>query len=218
MASSGTKSAVLMLGLAVAAGWGWVQYQRGEVRRSATALVQDASAGLRDGLRAHPGGGGVGRLDADARALDERLADFGRVKTARERELAYAAEEYALSARQILRELAREERGRERVAEGARSLGQHMNHANRRAADFHRRALELKNDLEKRYFDYGVAAGALARELDAFPDSRAKLAAQIDASALLDEGLAADARKRAAGAALEVAGEMERARGLLGAR
>ena len=218
MATSGPKRVVLVLAaaMAAAAGWGaWSAHQRAELRRAASALVQEASAGLRDGLRAHPGnGGGLARLDAEAAGLDARLADFERVKTAPGRSLAYAAEEYALSARQILRELAREERARQRVDEGARALAQHMNYANRRTADFLRRALQIKGDLEKRYFDYGVAAGALAHELDAFPDARAKLAAQVDASALLDEGLAADARRRASESAERVADEMRRARGM----
>ncbi len=220
MASSGTKPVAIVLGLAVAAAagwWGWTEHQRSQLRRSAAALVQDASAGLRDGLRAHPGAGGAG-LETGAEALDRRLAEFGRVKTARDRGLAYAAEEYAASARQILLQLAREDRERRRVGEGIKALAEHMNYANRRTPEFHRRALELKNDLEKRYFDYGVAAGALARELDAFPDARAKLAAQIDASALLDEGLAADARRRAEDAARRVADDMQRARRMAGTR
>lgn len=222
MASSGAKAVVILVlaaSAAAAGAWAWNGHQRAELRRTASALVQQASAGLRDGLRAHPGGSAAaGRLEAEAKALDERLTDFARVKTARERGLAYAAEEYALSARHILLELAREDRGRERVAEGIKALAQHMNYANRRTPDFHRRALELKNDLEKRYFDYGVAAGALARELDAFPDARAKLAAQLDASALLDEGVAADARNRAAESARRLADDMRRARGMAGAR
>jgi hypothetical protein len=222
MASSGTKAVAIALLLAVAAAvgwWGWTEHQRAELRRTATALVQDASAGLRAGLRSRPGGAsGVGALESGAKALDERLAAFGRVRTAGERALAYAAEEYALSARQILRELAQEEVRRGRVAEGIRTLADHMNYANRRTPDFHRRALALKDDLEKRYFDYGVSAGSLARELDAFADARAKLAAQLDASALLDEDLAADARQRAADAARRVADDMQRARRMAGAR
>ena len=223
MATSGSKSVVLVVlaaAVAAAAGWGtWSAHQRAELRRAASDLVQEASAGLRDGLRAHPGSGaGLARLDADAAGLDARLADFERVKTAPGRALAYAAEEYALSARQILRELAREERGRQRVDEGAKALVQHMNHANRRTPDFLSRALQIKGDLEKRYFDYGVAADALARELDAFPGARAKVAAQVDASALLDEGLAADARRRAAESASRVADEVQRARDIAGPR
>jgi hypothetical protein len=222
MASSGAKAVVILVlaaSAAAAGAWAWTAHQRAELRRTAAALVQEASAGLRDGLRAHPGGSAAaGKLEADARGLDQRLAEFGRVRTARQRALAYAAEEYAVSARQILRELAREDLGRERVADGIKALAQHMNYADRRTPDFHRRALELKSDLEKRYFDYGVAAGALARELDAFPDARAKLAAELDASALLDEGLAADARNRAAESARRLADDMQRARRMAGAR
>jgi hypothetical protein len=218
MASPGTKSAAVVLLVALAGaggGWAWIQHQRAEARRSATTLVEDASAGLREGLRPRAGAGGAA-LEAGAKALDERLAAFARVRTSGERALAYGAEEYALSARQVLRDLGQEERRRAEVAEGLRALAQHMNYANRRTPGFHRRALQIKADLEKRYYEYRVAADALARELDALADVRARLAPLVDASALLDAQQAADARKRADEAARRVADDMQRARRMAG--
>jgi hypothetical protein len=222
MASSGTKAVVVVLLVAVAgaAAWGWSEYRGRELRRTAGALVQDASTSLREGLRP-AGASAEGRdrkLELDAKALDGGLAALARVDAGRDRALAYAAEEYAVSARQLLRDLAQEERLRRRVSERIRELSQHMNYADRRTPDFHRRALALKDELEKAYFDYGLVADTLARELDAFPDARAKVAAQLGASAVPDDALAADARRRAAQSARQVADEMERARRMAGAR
>src|SRR5262249_34239443 len=102
MASSGTKFGAITLAaaLAVAAGsWAWTQHQRAEARRSAGALVRDASESLREGLRAglrtsaradlsaDAGAAGLAKLEADARAIDGGLAEFGRVKASGERAL-----------------------------------------------------------------------------------------------------------------------------------
>jgi hypothetical protein len=228
MASSEKKTAVLALMIALAAAaawWGWNEHQRRALRGAVTALVQQASASvaedLRDGLRPPADGSGVRKLEADAQALDGRLAALERVDAARERTLVYAADEYGLAARQVLRELAREQRQRRRVAESMKLLTDHMNRANRRAPDWYRNALGLKDELEKSYFDYKLAADALARELDALAGARARVADRLGRladSALIDETLAADARRRADEAARRVADDMQRARRMAGGR
>jgi len=223
MASSGTKTAVLVLVAAVAGAagwWAWGEHQRRELRGTVGAFVQEASASLRDGLQATraSGDGAAGKLDADAKALEIRLAALERMNAARDRALVYAAEEYGFVARQVLRDLAQEQLRRRRVSERMQLLAQHMNRADRHAPDWHRNALRLKGDLEKSYFDYGAAAEALGRGLDAFPEVRARLALRLDPSLLMDEAAAADARRRAAEAARRVADEMQRARRMTGGR
>jgi hypothetical protein len=224
MASSGTKTVALVLAVAVlcavAGGWAWGEHARRELRRSAGALVHDATAGLREGLQARAAADAADarKLDADAAALDARLADFERMKPGRDPALAFAAEEYALSARQILRESAREARARRAVEERLRELSGHMNYANRRTAEFHRTALALKDALEKAYYDYRLAADGLARELDGLAEARAKVAARLGTAPLLDEASAAEARGRAAENARRVADAMQRARRMAGGR
>jgi uncharacterized membrane protein YccC len=222
MPSAKTRTGLLAL-LAVAlacavAYWAWSAHRKAELRRNVAALVQDASARLREALQQERGpadGAAIRGLESEAKALDPGLAELERAG-AREHALVYAAEEYTLAARQLLRDLAREQRERRRVAESIELLSRHMNRANRRAPDWHRNALRLKDDLEKTYFDYGLAAEALARELDAFPDARATLAAQIGDSPLLDDAVVAGAGGRARDAAKRVADEMRRARRMAG--
>jgi hypothetical protein len=218
MASSAKKAAVLVL-LAAAAGaalwWGWGELQKHELRRTVGALVQRASASLSDGLKTR---GDAGKLEEDAKRLDAGITALERVKAAPERSLVYAAEEYALAARQILRNLAQEQRQRLRVSENMQLLAQHINHAERRTPDFHRQALRLKDELERAYFDYRVAADGLGRELYALPGTRAKLAAQLGAAPLVDEALVDDALRRSADTAQGVADRMQRARLMVSAR
>jgi hypothetical protein len=182
--------------------------------------VRDATAGLREGLqpRAPADAAAARKLDADAQALEERLAAYGRIKAGRDPALAFAAEEYALCARQILRESAREARGRRAVEERMRELTRHMNYANRRTREFHRTALALKDALERAYYDYRLAAEGLSRELAVFPEARAKVAARLGTAPLIEEATAAAANQRAADSARRVADDMQRARRMTGGR
>jgi hypothetical protein len=214
-------AALAALVIASAAGyWTWTEHKKRELRRNVAALVQDTSARLREALQARASldSAALRKLDADAGAIDGRAGELRRMRASPDRTLVYAAEEYALNARQLLRNLAQAHRQRQRLAESMKLLSHHMNYANRRASNWHREALRLKDGLDRNYSDYSRAVEALGRELDAYPETHAKLAAQVGASLLPDEALAAEARQRSTDAARQAAAEMQRARNMTGGR
>ncbi len=219
-----SKTGSILLAIAVVAAggyWGWNAYQKRELRQHVVSLARDASARLRDGLHAAEGAAdpaAIRAMETDAKAIEGEVETLDRMKASRDRALVYAAEEYAVDARQLLRNFAQGHRYRQRLETSVKRLSDHMRYANRRTPAWHDEALRLKGELEKDYFNYRISAEALDRELGAYPAARAKLAAEVDPSLLLDDAVVAQARARSSDAAKRAAAEVERLRRLTGAR
>ena len=132
--------------------------------------------------------------------------------------LVYAAEEYLLTVRQILRNQAASHRYRIQVSASEQALRDHMRTANRRSGNWIKEALRAKDRMEKEYFDYRISVDAFGRLLESYPATRKKLALQVGAGLLVEEAVAANARKRALATSKRVADDVERARQLAAVR
>ncbi len=200
--------------------WGVSAYRKGQLQRAVTALVQDSSERLQGALAVeteavHDDTARMVRsLDDQAQEVDKHVIELRGMSASPNRALVDAAEEYLLTVRQILRNQAASHRYRIQVSASEQTLRDHMRTANRRSGNWIKEALRTKDRMEKEYFDYRISVDAFGRLLESYPATRKKLALQVGAGLLVEEAVAANARKRALATSKRVADDVERARQL----
>jgi hypothetical protein len=204
--------------------WGVSAYRKGQVQKAVTALVKDSSERLQRALAVETGAVQedapqmVRKLDDQAQEVDKHVIELRGISASPNPALVYAAEEYMLTVRQILRNQAASHRYRIQVSASERALRDHMRTANRRSGTWIQEALRSKERMEKEYFDYKLSIDAFGRLLESYPATRSKLALQVGAGVLTDETAAANARKRALANSRRVTDDVERARQLAAVR
>src|SRR5205814_2713888 len=221
-----TRTAALLAAALVGASalgyWGVSAYRKSELQKAVTALVKDTSERLQAALAIEtgtmPADQTVGRLDDHAQEVDKHVIELRGISASPNRALVDAAEEYMLTVRQILRNQAASHRYRIQVSASEQALREHMRTANRRSGNWIKEAVRAKDRMEKEYFDYRISVDAFGRLLETYPATRKKLALQVGAGLLVEEAVAASARKRALAAAKRVADDVERARQLAAVR
>src|SRR6266704_727641 len=217
-----TRTAALLAAALVGASalgyWGVSAYRKSELQKAVTALVKDTSERLQAGLAIEtgtmPADQTVGRLDDHAQEVDKHVLELRDMSASPDRALVDAAEEYMLTVRQILRNQAASHRYRIQVSASDRALRDHMRSAKRRSGSWIQAALRAKDRMEKDYFDYRLSVDAFGRLLESYPATRKSLARQVGAGLLVDEAVAANARKRVLANSRRVADDVERARQL----
>ena len=204
--------------------WGVSAYRKSQLQRAVTALVQDSSERLRGALAVETEAVHddtarmVQRLDDQAQEVDKHVIELRGMSASLNPSLVYAAEEYLLTVRQILRNQAASHRYRIQVSASEQALRDHMRSANRRSGNWIKEALRAKDRMEKEYFDYRISVDTFGRLLESYPATRSKLALQVGAGLLVEEAVAANARKRALATSKRVADDVERARQLAAVR
>src|SRR5216684_171874 len=218
-------AALLAAALAVASAlgyWGVSTYRKSELQKAVTALVKDTSERLQAALAIEtgtmPADQTVGKLDDHAQEVDKHVLELRDMSASPDRALVDAAEEYMLTVRQILRNQAASHRYRIQVSASDRALRDHMRAAKRRSGSWIQEALRAKDRLEKDYFDYRISVDAFGRLLESYPSTRKKLALQVGAGLLVEEAVAANARKRALATSKRGADDVERTRQLAAVR
>jgi hypothetical protein len=157
-------AAVVLLVVAAGASLYWGQHKKAELRRGIATLVAGASGTLRSALAMEAdqafadSAEGVARLEADSAAFDEGVRVLRALDTGRDTPLAEAAEDYLTTARQLTLYQARMHRLRIEVGASAQALAQHIRGADHRARGWIDVALNRKDLLEKKYFDYRLAS------------------------------------------------------------
>src|SRR5216117_2649773 len=221
-----TRTAALLAAALVGASalgyWGVSAYRKSELQKAVTALVEDTSERLQAAFAIEtgtaPADQTVGRLDDHAQEVDKHVLELRGMSASPNRALVDAAEEYMLTVRQILRNQAASHRYRIQVSASEQALRDHMRTANRRSGNWIKEALRAKDRMEKEYFDYRISVDAFGRLLESYPATRKKLALQVGAGLLVEEAVAANARKRALATSKRVADDVERARQLAAVR
>ena len=218
-----TRSAAFALAALLVASalgyWGVGAYRKAQLQRTIASLVLDSSERLETALALEAQADTasspqtVGRLDDQAQEVDKHVIDLHDLNDSTNRPLAAAADDYLLTVRQILRELAASHRYRVQVSASDERLREHMSKAGRRSAAWMDEAIRAKDRLEKNYFDYRVSAEALERQLASYPETRKKMASQLRVPLLADEP-AESARKRALANSKRIAANVEQARQL----
>jgi len=128
-------------------------------------------------------------------------------------ELADAADDYVLTSREILLRRASSQRIRLKLSGSIEALRNHMRADNRTGA-WVSEAIRAKERVEEDYRDYRLTVGALARLLESFPASQAKMVAHVDAALLADLALVEEAREEALRASRQAAEEIAKVRQL----
>jgi len=225
LATRTTALGVAALMIASALGyWGISAYRKGQLQKTVTALVKDSSERLQAALAVETeavhedAARMVGKLDDQAQEVDKHVIELRGMSASPNRALVDAAEEYLLTVRQILRNQAASHRYRIQVSASERALRDHMRTANRRSGNWIKEAVRAKDRMEKEYFDYRISVDAFGRLLESYPATRKKLALQVGAGLLVEEAVAANARKRALATSKRVADDVERARQLAAVR
>ncbi len=204
--------------------WGVSAYRKGQLQKAVTALVKDSSERLQAALAVETeavhedAAQMVGKLDDQAQEVDKHVIELRGMSASPNRALVDAAEEYLLTVRQILRNQAASHRYRIQVSASERALRDHMRTARRRSGTWIQEALRAKDRMEKDYFDYRLSVDAFGRLLESYPATRKSLARQVGAGLLVDEAVAANARKRVVANSRRVADDVERARQLAAVR
>ncbi len=225
LATRTTALGVAALMIASALGyWGISAYRKGQLQKAVTALVKDSSERLQAALAVETeavhedAARMVGKLDDQAQEVDKHVIELRGMSASPNRALVDDAEEYLLTVRQILRNQAASHRYRIQVSASERALRDHMRTANRRSGNWIKEAVRAKDRMEKEYFDYRISVDAFGRLLESYPATRKKLALQVGAVLLVEEAVAANARKRALATSKRVADDVERARQLAAVR
>src|SRR5258706_2045591 len=200
--------------------WGVSAYRKGQLQKAVAALVKDSSERLQTALAVETeavhedAAQMVRKLDDQAQEVDKHVIELRGMSASPNRALVDAAEEYMLTVRQILRNQAGSHRYRIQVSASERALRDHMRSANRRSVIWIQEAVRAKDRMEKDYFDYRLSADAFGRLLESYPATRKKLALQVGSGLLVEEAVAANARKRALSNSRRVAHDVETARQL----
>jgi hypothetical protein len=197
------------------ANWGYDQHRKYALPKVAIALVHDASTRLADALRGEIDSspydvGIVTALERHAIAADHSLMKLRDIDAAPVEDLFAAADDYLLTAREILRRRAAEYRYRGQVASSIDTLRSHMRTDNRTGA-WISQAVRHKTQLEADFRRYRITTTALADLLKEYAGSRARMAAHVDASQLWEERKASAAGTRVRDALGTIGGEVDRA-------
>jgi hypothetical protein len=183
-------AAVLVLGV-----WVYKAYQKNSTRNAVLASVQDTSERLRAAVAATPAGEPVD-FDAHARAVEVRAGALRERDTSALRPLADAADDYLVTAREILRRRATMHSSRERLAKSLEELSRHMQ-ADRGAADGTRQAVSLREPIDRDLREYRIATESYVTLLQSLAKSQAKISAYAAQVGLLDESTIKAARESA---------------------
>jgi hypothetical protein len=207
--------AVLTLAAALLIHWGHGEHQKRTLPKIVATLAQDASARLQDALRSEidesDGDAATGqRLEQHAIAVDQFLIKLRDMQTQAIPEFAAAADDYLLTAREILRRRAADYRYRAMVAEGMRSLQTHMRTDNRTGA-WISQAVQIKTKLETDMRRYRLTAVALGELLEQYTDSRSKIAPYVEPSPLTSDTVAGAARVRLQALLIKLSDQVQQA-------
>jgi hypothetical protein len=207
--------AVVALAIAWLAYWGYGEHRKHVLPGIVIALVHDASTRLADALRgevdasSHDAGIQT-TLERHAIAADQSLLKLRDLDAAPVADLAAAADEYLLTAREMLRRRAAEYRYRGQVEDSMVALRSHMRADNRTGA-WIGQAVRHKNQLEADFRRYRITITALTDLLEEYGGSRTRMGTHVRPSILWEEQAAIAARTRILGAFGTISGEVERA-------
>jgi hypothetical protein len=172
--------------------------------RAVVWVVEDATTQLKAGLKV-PSREALEKVEAAIRTTH----GWSNV------EVADAAEQYLVGAREILRRRADATRLSQRAAASRAALMAHMDRAPNRDLPWMRVAIQLKRQVERDHFDLEVQLGALADLLGVMPEANKRLAPHVSASLLFEDNVRRSARDAVLQEARLARAELDKARGLL---
>lgn len=183
--------------------WGYGAHKSREAQRMALGQVADAAVRLREALTIEVGKSGadpaqiVQKLDEHAAAVDRGLQGLKRVDASNHQALVDAADDYLLTAREILKKQADSHRYRSMWMQSWQALREHLRHDTRTGA-WVQQAVKARERANRDFRAYSMAAEALGKLLESFAASQKRVAPYVGTGALIADDLVASARARVA--------------------
>ena len=180
--------------------WGYSAHKKSGAGKTIHALVTDTSARLRDALESEAAPPPTDRarlvkkLDDHAATADASLQTLKRLDGAPV-QFADAADDYLVTAREILKKQADSHRYRLLLAESSQALRAHMRVDNHTRA-WIQEAVKAKERVNRDYRGYNLNADLLDKLLGSFAASQKKIAPHAGRAILIEGSLVADARGR----------------------
>ena len=192
--------------------WGYGEYQKREQHKAITALVADTGSRLREAMTKPAEGPEAARkLEEHAAAADQNLSGLKAMNSARQPAFAYAADDYLLTGREILKRFASVQRYRQLLSESLQALAEHMR-ADDHSGAWVQQAVKARERANKDYRDLGLAAGALEQLLRSLPASQKGIAPYVEPAVLAENGVIDAARTRVLEATKLATAEIEKTR------
>lgn len=207
-------AAVVLLGT-LAWNLGYRTYQAHSLPKTVHALLQEANARLSDALASTvegtSGDAGVAqRLDQYAVVADQLVTKLRDLDAAPMPELSAAADDYLITAREILRRRAAAYRYQAQLSDRVEALRTHMRTDNR-TAGWVSQAVRIKAEVDAAFRRYRLTATALSGLLEQYESSRTRVRPYLPASAtLMDRAMADSARGRLTDGLAKATEEVER--------
>ncbi len=161
--------------------------QKRTQQRQVLSSVVDTTEKLRQALTQTPAPDLV-------QAIDENLSA---AQAPRDPQLADAAEEYIMSAREIARRRSDTERLWAKARASREALAGHMAHAERRSEPWLRGAVALKKRVDDDYFEVTIRLKALDDLLFKLPETEKRLSGRVEPASLLERDAIEKARQQA---------------------
>jgi hypothetical protein len=174
----------------------YIAIQKYSTRQNVIAKLENAAERLHAALEAQASQRGDYDAETDLAAVENHAETVHRMNRASMAPLGDAADDYLVSAREILRRHVDMNRARTRLAVSFETFAQHVK-SDRGAADWPQQAVQLKQAADKDARDLRIATESYASLLASFPASQTRIAPHVDARYLIDDKLIAEARSRA---------------------
>ena len=221
MKQSWTTIGVGALAVAIACTFAWWAYkgiQKRALQQEVVMLAQDSTVRLQEALGLLTAGPEVRpKLEEHFAALEGSVGRTQALNASLHPELVRAAHAYVTDAHALLRRELALHAGRDAVRVDIGQINHHLRAAGSRSPDWIRQALGLKQQLERSFFDYRLAAGGLEKSLDTLDDTSLKLRTFVPAAALIEEAPILAAEKHLLDLSAQVEQQVENARRLPGA-
>ena len=209
----------LVVAVAALAYWGHAAYQKRQLQRAAAQLVAEATQQA-DAALSWPSADAdsVRRLEDARSRADAAVQKLAALEGWRDPRLATAAQRYLDEVQALLRRTLAAASAAGALRADIETLTLHLRGAQRRSSAWIGEAIAKKRDMERRFFDYRLAAGGLQKSFDALPQARAQIAAVPVAVPLVDPRRIAQARGELTAATEKLQRDVEAARTLPEAR
>ena len=186
--------AVIVAAIILAAGT-YIAYEKYSRRTHVIAMVQDAAERLKNVLERAVAGSANPDLQAHATAVESHASTLRRMNTASFSPLADAADDYLVTAREIMKRSLQVQLAAARLEQSRDALAAHLQN-DRGAAAWTGEAMLLKQTLDRELRDYRLGVEAYSTLLESLPASQARVRAYIDdAPAVESSTLQAAARR-----------------------
>ena len=195
------------VGIAIAAGVGYMLHKEARQRSEARAvvtIVQETTVELERGLKM-PSQEALAKIEESLRVAQGW----------HDRALVQDTEPYLVGVREILRRRVDASRLAQKAAKSRAALAAHMSHAGRRDSPWIRLAMDLKKQVERDHFELGVQLDALASLLGSLPEANKRLAPHVNASLLVDDAFRRSARDAVLMEARRARADLDKTRSLL---